>query len=534
MVHSIPASSSFNTTSDNSNYYYSQNEVYPSYYQYPVQSVSVPDYEDGGEQPRKMRRYSMPVSSHPVMHTNVSGSVLNDSTPTSSSTSWMYMSPTSSHGTSPTNDLRYSNSHSKPQKRNYLSSPTSFSLNLNLQSSSSSIPSTVNSYENSMVNKHTSALSPIDIIDDDLQFEDSVEAGDLSPPSSPTLSGSSSTSGINKSAIECGNIDSRTGNRVFTIDSDYFEKNVEIYVAANDPQRRVLYRASALAEKFGCATNKVGMYLSRRRNSEEGLYQASGFLYKPPGRSGLKSGGYFLSMEVCQGFEEHYCRQSHRQKVRQLRRQQATANLRANAALLSSTINSSSNSSDSVISLSRNNTSTSDISSSKSFRDGNHTTNEEPSSKSHRTIPVKTMRKEYTELSDCSVSSVDNTPLQSPVSPVSAVSSALYPTVRCEQQPRSYSYPQSHSLPSSYAHHEFFQPQQQMNPSQYSSYFPMTTNDSQAAYDSTMYTQQYDSVMPLQASDCTNVKMEDNATYFDDFGVQPIQPETDYFFGILY
>jgi hypothetical protein len=48
-----------------------------------------------------------------------------------------------------------------------------------------------------------------------------------------------------------------TGKRIMMMYAPYFEKQVEIYTAVGDTQQRVLFRASALAEKFGCATNKV-------------------------------------------------------------------------------------------------------------------------------------------------------------------------------------------------------------------------------------------------------------------------------------
>ena len=110
-----------------------------------------------------------------------------------------------------------------------------------------------------------------------------------------------------------------------TMYSAYFEKTVDIYTAVNDPQNRTLYRASALAGKFGCATNtvsitvacfpicpatdcepvcvlapsQIGMYLARR-HGHDGIFQAASFRHKPTGRrSGLKSGGYFLTLEVC-------------------------------------------------------------------------------------------------------------------------------------------------------------------------------------------------------------------------------------------
>lgn len=114
-----------------------------------------------------------------------------------------------------------------------------------------------------------------------------------------------------QSVVECGQID-KNGIRRMTAFSPFFGKEVQIYTAANDPEKRVLYRASALAEKFNCATNKIGMYLARRRNGSDGIFQASRFKTKPSGRTGLKSGGYFVSFAVCKAFEAHYKQQVHR------------------------------------------------------------------------------------------------------------------------------------------------------------------------------------------------------------------------------
>ncbi len=116
--------------------------------------------------------------------------------------------------------------------------------------------------------------------------------------------------GYFKSMIECGHIDPTTGKRQMYEQSTFFGKEVELYSAVLDPQARPLYRASSLADKFGCATNKVGMYLARRRNVQDGIFQATGFQRKPAGRTGLKAGGYFLSLVACKAFEQHFREQS--------------------------------------------------------------------------------------------------------------------------------------------------------------------------------------------------------------------------------
>ena len=151
----------------------------------------------------------------------------------------------------------------------------------------------------------------------------------LTTPSRSTTSAASATSSAPRrkraraspaivahfSSIECGKLDANNV-RFFYEMSTYFGKEMEIYTASIDPQKRILYRASVLADKFGCATNKVGMYLARRRQASDGLYQATNFLFKPMGRTGLKSGGYFLSLEMCKAFERHFIKQTSRKRMR--------------------------------------------------------------------------------------------------------------------------------------------------------------------------------------------------------------------------
>src|SRR5690554_2473736 len=67
--------------------------------------------------------------------------------------------------------------------------------------------------------------------------------------------------GYFRSTIDCGWVDPETGLRTVKLFEPWFGTEVEVYTAANDPVKgRILYRASALATKFNCATNKVGMY----------------------------------------------------------------------------------------------------------------------------------------------------------------------------------------------------------------------------------------------------------------------------------
>jgi hypothetical protein len=111
------------------------------------------------------------------------------------------------------------------------------------------------------------------------------------------------------SIIECGCYDSIKGHRVFSMFSAFFHRVVDVYTADHDPNNRILFRATMLAEKFDCATNKVGMYLVRRRCVEAGIFQATQFRGKPQGKSGLKVGAYFLSLQACQDFENHFNQQ---------------------------------------------------------------------------------------------------------------------------------------------------------------------------------------------------------------------------------
>jgi hypothetical protein len=100
-----------------------------------------------------------------------------------------------------------------------------------------------------------------------------------------------------KSEIECGVV-LDDGKVAYSIFSDYFGRYVDVFTAVADPSKRQLFRASTLAAKLKCKTNKVGMYLARRREFQDDIYQATNFRRKPIGASGLKSGGYFISLNV--------------------------------------------------------------------------------------------------------------------------------------------------------------------------------------------------------------------------------------------
>lgn len=117
---------------------------------------------------------------------------------------------------------------------------------------------------------------------------------------------------MNQSIIDVGYV-LPSGERIYYIQCEWFNNDsIEIFTALDDPERKILFRASVLADKYSCATNKVGMYLQRRRHVTGGLYQSTGFTNKIQGRTGLKSGGYFLSMDVCESFANHWMKQAAR------------------------------------------------------------------------------------------------------------------------------------------------------------------------------------------------------------------------------
>jgi hypothetical protein len=127
-----------------------------------------------------------------------------------------------------------------------------------------------------------------------------------------------------QTVIECGHVN-KLSKRTHRLTSEFFGKEVDIYMAVNDPKRRILYRSSLLSELFTCATNQVGMYMARRRTIEDGIYQATSIRWKPAGRLGLKAGarrnGYFLTLEVCKSFgrhHRHHSRKSRRSRKRRL------------------------------------------------------------------------------------------------------------------------------------------------------------------------------------------------------------------------
>jgi hypothetical protein len=83
-----------------------------------------------------------------------------------------------------------------------------------------------------------------------------------------------------KSDIECGHLD-KTNVRLMTDLSPFFNKQVEIHTAVNDPEKRVLYRASALKDKFGGTLNRISTWMWSHRHDADGVYKADSFKHKP-------------------------------------------------------------------------------------------------------------------------------------------------------------------------------------------------------------------------------------------------------------
>jgi hypothetical protein len=121
-----------------------------------------------------------------------------------------------------------------------------------------------------------------------------VESVDSDPP--PKRSSSSSSNF--KTEILCGVLE-HNGARQFKVFEEFFGQNVFVFVAANDPQQRPLFRSSDLASKLGASSSKLSMYLSRRKGHIDGIFQATSFSSKSQEIPGLKVGIYFVTLEVC-------------------------------------------------------------------------------------------------------------------------------------------------------------------------------------------------------------------------------------------
>jgi hypothetical protein len=84
-----------------------------------------------------------------------------------------------------------------------------------------------------------------------------------------------------QSVIEWGHLD-KTDVRRTTVFSPFFNKQVEIYTAVDDPEKRVLYRAPALKDKFGgVPVNNIRQWMWRHRNVTDGVFKADSFKHKP-------------------------------------------------------------------------------------------------------------------------------------------------------------------------------------------------------------------------------------------------------------
>lgn len=108
------------------------------------------------------------------------------------------------------------------------------------------------------------------------------------------------------SPIDCGVVNLRTSQRVYTLYSEHFQQEVEVFTATQDPKQQILYRPSLISKKHGWSTNRIGMFLKRKKTDCDGIFQASTYLNKQIGTHGLKSGGYFISLEICKMIEEEF------------------------------------------------------------------------------------------------------------------------------------------------------------------------------------------------------------------------------------
>jgi hypothetical protein len=117
--------------------------------------------------------------------------------------------------------------------------------------------------------------------------------------------------GSYRSVIECGISQGPGGERVYEKLFSFFDRDVLVFVAENDIERRPLVKAGDLAAACNCANNTLAMFLNRRKVQKGiGIYQALGFKYRTLLHSALKNGGYFVCLEVCEDFSQHCAREN--------------------------------------------------------------------------------------------------------------------------------------------------------------------------------------------------------------------------------
>lgn len=114
-----------------------------------------------------------------------------------------------------------------------------------------------------------------------------------------------------QSMISCGVV--VNGRRVYKIYSEFFGSEVEVFTAVSDGLGRPLVRPSILANKLNWSASRLGMILSRSKNTDDGIYQSIGFIDKPESTCRLKNGTYFISLETCRAIELKHTRIRHEQ-----------------------------------------------------------------------------------------------------------------------------------------------------------------------------------------------------------------------------
>jgi len=108
-----------------------------------------------------------------------------------------------------------------------------------------------------------------------------------------------------QSVIQCGvSLDDCT--YTFKLYSDYFDKEVELFYALNDPSKTVLYRTLEIASRIDMPTNRLSIFIKRHQRKLGLLFKSTGFVFKPPHTQGLKVGSYFISIEAVRRIEEYF------------------------------------------------------------------------------------------------------------------------------------------------------------------------------------------------------------------------------------
>jgi len=110
--------------------------------------------------------------------------------------------------------------------------------------------------------------------------------------------------------IEAGIMESKDGAdfRIYSQYVAFFDSEVKVFKAHlhKHTASELLFKTADIARRLLCSPSMLAMYFKRHKHKpNSGIFQALNILHREPGRSDIKVGSYFATLQACLGFENY-------------------------------------------------------------------------------------------------------------------------------------------------------------------------------------------------------------------------------------